>query len=424
MRKRSLILAAASAVVILENSVIATVAINGSYDADYGSALSLQTNNTGFGDNTQNNGNTANGSLALRLNVSGRFNTATGYQALKSNLSDNNTATGYDALFSNTNGSDNTANGVYALLFNTGSQNTAVGAAALYGQSGSTGSYNTASGFQSLYSNAAGGGNVADGWQALYSNTSGQYNTASGVSALRQNTTGNNNSAMGTNALYHTNGSNNVALGYAAGQNLTTGSNNIIIGANVLGASADANVTRIGNTTQKKVFIGGISGKTVASGVGVIINSNGQLGTVQSSARYKDDIKRMDKASEAILVLKPVTFRYKEELDPDKIPQFGLIAEEVEKVNPDLVARDEEGKVSTVRYEAVNAMLLNEFLKEHRTVQELKATIARQQTASAQQQAKIEKQQKQIEALSAGLQKVSEQVELRRSTPQLVGNTD
>ena len=194
----------------------------------------------------------------------------------------------------------------------------------------------------------------------------------------------------------------------------------------MLGNSADANVTRIGKSTQTATYIAGISGKTVASAsaVAVFIDNTGKLGTVKSSARYKDDIKPMDKASEAILRLEPVTFRYNQELDPDGVAQFGLIAEQVEKIDSDLVVRDEDGKVSTVRYEAVNAMLLNEFLKEHRTVQELKATIARQQTASAQQQAKIEKQQKQIEALSAGLQKVSEQVELRRSTPQLVSNTD
>src|SRR5205814_6573041 len=111
---------------------------------------------------------------------------------------------------------------------------------------------------------------------------------------------------------------------------------------------------------------------TVPSGVGVIVGSNGQLGTVVSSARFKDAIQPMDKASEAILALKPVTFRYKKDLDPDGIPQFGLVAEDVQKINPDLVARDEQGKPYTVRYEAVNAMLLNEFLKEHQTVQDLK----------------------------------------------------
>ena len=150
------------------------------------------------------------------------------------------------------------------------------------------------------------------------------------------------------------------------GQNLTTGNNNIIIGANVLGVAGDANTTRIGNSTQTKVFFGGISGKTVANGVTVLVNTSGRLGTIQSSARYKEAIRPMDKASEAIHSLQPVTFRYKQELDPDSIPQFGLVAEEVEKVNPDLVARDDEGKSYSVRYEAVNAMLLNEFLKEHK----------------------------------------------------------
>jgi len=154
---------------------------------------------------------------------------------------------------------------------------------------------------------------------------------------------------------------------------------------------------RIGKVgTQTATFVAGIRGVTVASGIGVIIGSNGQLGTVTSSARFKEAIKPMDKASEAILALKPVTFRYKHDLDPDGVPQFGLVAEQVEKVNPDLVVRDEDGKVSTVRYEAVNAMLLNEFLKEHRKVEEQGATIARQQ--------------KQIEALTAGLQKVTAQL--------------
>ena len=166
--------------------------------------------------------------------------------------------------------------------------------------------------------------------------------------------------------------------------------------------AAEANTIRIGKSgTQKKTFIAGIRGVTVSSGVGVIVGSSGQLGTVVSSARFKEAIKPMDKASEAILALKPVTFRYKEELDPNKIPQFGLVAEEVEKVNPDLVARDEEGKVMTVRYEAVNAMLLNEFLKEHRKVQQL---------------------EKQIEALTATVRKLSDQLELNKAKPQVVAN--
>ena len=154
----------------------------------------------------------------------------------------------------------------------------------------------------------------------------------------------------------------------------------------------------------------------------MVVDSNGHLGTGVSSARFKDAIKPMDKTSEAILALQPVTFRYKHELDPDGIPQFGLVAEDVEKVNPDLVVRDAQGKVNTVPYEAVNAMLLNEFLKEHRTVQKQEATIAQLKSAVAKQEAAAAHQQKQIEALTVGLQKVSAQVEMSRLAPQTVLN--
>jgi trimeric autotransporter adhesin len=216
-------------------------------------------------------------------------------------------------------------------------------------------------------------------------------------------------------------GSSNIAVGSQAGSNLTTGSNNIDIGA--LGSAGEANTIRIGRSgIQTKTFIQGIRGATVANGVGVIVGPTGQLGTVQSSKRFKEAIKPMDKASEAILALKPVTFRYKKELDPDKIPQFGLIAEEVEKVNPGLVARDEEGKIMSVRYEAVNAMLLNEFLKEHQKVQELEATIAQLKSRAGKQEAASAQQQKQIEALTEGLQKVSAQIELSKPAPQTVLN--
>jgi hypothetical protein len=196
-------------------------------------------------------------------------------------------------------------------------------------------------------------------------------------------------------------------LGHSAGRALTTGDNNIDIGNS--GFAAESGTIRIGTTgTQTATFIAGISGFTVPGGVGVIVGTNGKLGTVVSSERFKDEIKPMDKASEAVLALKPVTFRYKPELDPDGFPQFGLVAEQVEKVNPALVARDAHGKAYSVRYEAVNAMLLNEFLKEHRTVQE---------------------QQKEIDALKAELkeqraliQKVNDKVELDRSAPQTVLN--
>jgi hypothetical protein len=253
---------------------------------------------------------------------------------------------------------------------------------------------------------------------ALRTNSTGNQNTATGANALYYNTAG-NNTANGFAALQNnTTGSGNVALGYQAGLNIKAGANNIILGANVLGTATDANVTRIGNTTQKKTFIGGIYNiaEPVASGIKpVYINSTGQLGTTPpaSSARFKDAIEPMDKSSEAILKFKPVTFRYKN--DAGATPQFGLIAEEVAKVNPDLVLRDEQGEIYTVRYEAVNAMLLNEFLKEHRRVKAQEDRLAKQESL-------IAKQQKQIEALSTDLQKINAEIELRKPSPRVTAN--
>jgi hypothetical protein len=262
-------------------------------------------------------------------------------------------------------------------------------------------------GHSALNSNTTGNANTATGVNALKSDTTGTENTATGVNALVSNTTGIANTAIGLSALYSTTGSNNIALGHQAGLNLTTGSSNIDIGNG--GVAGESATVRIGTSgIQTNTYIVGISGATVPTGIAVIVDSSGHLGTTTSSARFKEKIKPMDKASEAILALRPVTFRYKEELDPNRIKQFGLVAEQVEKVNPDLVARDDQGKPYTVRYEAVNAMLLNEFLKEHKTVQEQGAVIA---------------QQKQIEALTAGLQKVSAQLELSKSAPQAVAKT-
>jgi hypothetical protein len=242
--------------------------------------------------------------------------------------------------------------------------------------------------------------NTACGFQALYFNTTGKRNTANGINALYANTSGSNNTACGYLALAsNTTGINNIGLGLAAGSAITTGSNNIDIGN--VGVEGDVKTIRLGDSHHTNTYIAGINGVTVAGGVGVIVDSAGHLGTVVSSKRFKDAIKPMDKASEAILALKPVTFRYKKDLDPGGILQFGLVAEEVEKVNPDLIARDADGKAYTVRYEAVNAMLLNEFLKEHR---------------------KVEQMQKQIEALTAGLQKVSAQIELNQRAPETVAN--
>jgi len=219
-------------------------------------------------------------------------------------------------------------------------------------------------------------------------------------------------------------------LGHLAGQNLTTGSNNIDIGN--VGVATEANTIRIGaEGTQASTFVAGISGATVPKGVAVIIDSSGHLGTTKSSACFKEEIKPMGDASEAILALKPVTFRYKRELDPDGIRQFGLIAEQVEKINPDLVARDEKGQVYTVRYDAVDAMLLNEFLKEHRKVEEQEATIAQLKSAALKQEAVNAKQRKGMEVLTASMkeqasqiQKVSAQFELSKLAPQVVVNND
>jgi len=207
-------------------------------------------------------------------------------------------------------------------------------------------------------------------------------------------------------------------LGNFAGANLTTGDQNIDIGN--VGVAAEANTIRIGTVgTQTATYIAGITGKTVGKGIPVIIDNTGNLGTANSSARFKDAIKPMDKASEAILALKPVTFRYKHDLDPEGTPQFGLVAEEVEKVNPDLVVRDADGKVNTVRYEAVNAMLLNEFLKEHQKMEKLECAVAKQEKDF---KATIAQQQKQVETLTATVQKVSDQLNLSKPAPQVVAN--
>jgi Chaperone of endosialidase len=346
--------------------------------------------------------NTAIGTFALKDNVGTNANTAVGFSALSLNTNGfSNTATGSNALGANTSGEDNTAVGAQALSINkSGSDNTATGFQALQNNVSSD---NTADGFDALASSTTGSDNMASGFQALFSNTKGAENTASGFQALVNNTTGNDNTAVGSGALANTSiGASNVALGFDAGSSLTKGSNNIDIGANVIGVAGEANTIRLGKSgTQQKTFVAGIFGKTVASGSAVIINSSGQLGTVQSSARFKRAIKPMNEASEALLKLKPVTFCYKEGLDPEGIPQFGLIAEDVEKVDPDLVVRDEGGRVTSVRYEAVNAMLLNEFLKQHSEAQGLKATIARQQ--------------QQIETLNTAVQKLCDKVALNET---------
>ena len=323
-----------------------------------------------------------------------------------------NTAEGEDALFSLTTGIGNSAFGFHALYGNTdGSFNTGIGRNALL--SNVTGFHNTATGGAALLNNTDGIGNTATGRAAMGFGATGSQNTATGWQALFNNT-GDNNTSNGAFALYsNTTGGGNIALGFNAGINLTTGDNNIDIGNE--GVADEANTIRIGASgDQTRTFIAGISG-TAVTGVAVRVSSSGQLGTAPSSKRFKDAIKPMDKASEAILALKPVTFHYKKELDPEGIPQFGLVAEEVAKVNADLVARDAQGEIYTVRYEAVNAMLLNEFLKEHRKVQEQETTIAQLKNGMERLATHLKEQDSKIE-------KVSAQIEASKPAPQMVSN--
>jgi endosialidase-like protein len=370
--------------------------------------------------------NTAEGTDALFSLTTGTENTAIGFDALFSNTTgDANTATGSVALSSNTTGVRNTANGFAALNSNTtGERNTATGRAAL--TFNTTGNNNTADGHDALFSNTTAIRNTATGSFALFSNTTGPNNTALGYFALFSNTTGNSNTASGYDALLNnTTGIGNIALGNFAGSNLTTGDNNIDIGN--LGVAGEANTIRIGTIgTQTATYIAGIMGGTTPKGTPVFINANGQLGTTTSSARFKDEIKPMDKASEAILALKPVTFHYKKEFDPEGIPQFGLVAEEVEKVNPALIIRDADGKPYTVRYDAVNAMLLNEFLKEHRKVEQQEASITQQhkdfEAAIAQQQNEIKTLAATVKEQASQIQKVSAQLEMAKPAPQTVLN--
>src|SRR2546423_1123988 len=329
-----------------------------------------------------------------------------------------NTAEGQKALFSRTSGGFNTAVGWLSLdSLTTGSYNTGVGAGTLVLNSGDE---NTATGVGALFSNATGMANTAAGGFALFSNNTGSANSAFGAAALFSNTTGFFNTAIGDDALFsNTSGSANIALGLQAGTLLTTGNHNIDIGNS--GVADESGIIRIGATgVQTTTYIAGIAGQTVgAGGSTCYVDNDGKLGVFLSARRFKTDIADMAAASEGLLALRPVTFHYKPELDKLRIPQFGLVAEEVAKVNPDLVTHDAKGDISTVRYEAVNAMLLNEFLKEHRTVQELKSTVQKQQNDF---HSKLAEQQKQIEALTTGLQKVNAQIELRKPPTQTVVN--
>jgi len=377
-------------------------------------------------------GNTAEGQNALLSRSTGGFNTAIGWYSLNAlttanfntgigagtlvlNNGDGNTAVGAGALLLNTAGAHNTAVGVTALLNNdsgtfnvaegdgtllnntTGNENTAIGFQALF-QNATTG-FNTAVGFNALFSNT-GNNNTAIGHAALSSNTSSNANTAVGGEALSDNTSGSQNTANGQQALSHNiSGSDNVGLGFLAGSGVTTASNVICIGANVAG-----------NNVDDSCFIGNIFGATSSNGVGVFVNMNGRLGTMTSSRRFKEEIKPIEQASKALYALKPVSFRYKKAIDPTGTPQFGLVAEEVQKVNPDLVVRDKDGQPYSIRYDQVNAMLLNEFINEHkafleeqRKVQKLEAALEAVNQRLKEQESKIERVSARVEVSKPGI---------------------
>ena len=323
------------------------------------------------------------------------FNTAEGQNALSGlNTGIGNTAVGWFSLFSNTDGSFNTAVGAGTLLFNIGNQ-----------------------------ASGEGTQNTAIGTAALLNNTTGASNTATSTTALLNNTTGNDNVATGVRALFsNTTGSSNIAIGSSALPNNTSGNFNIAVGSGAGGAITDAfNCIAIGHSganVNQSCFIGNIRNAVVApDAMPVLIDSAGKLGTTNgSSRRFKTQIKRMDQASESILALKPVTFCYAG--DNTSTLQFGLIAEDVVEVNPELTVRDKAGELMSVRYDAVNAMLLNEFLKEHRRVEELKSAMAQQrqefQTTVARQDNEIRALIATVKEQAAQIQKVSAQIELSK----------
>src|SRR6266550_1281032 len=360
--------------------------------------------------------NNAVGAYALANNISGNYNTANGYAALYRNTADYNTANGYAALYHNTIGILNTATGSQALQSNTtGGENTATGSRAL--SSNTTGVQNTATGAQALFFNTTGADNTANGFRALFNNTDGTGNTAYGYQALLSNTgssiTGAFNTAIGLNALLNNvTGTGNIALGGAAGDQITTGDENIDIGNN--GQFSDDRTIRIGQD-QTRTFIAAIRGVATgtADAIPVLIDSFGQRGTTSSSRRFKKEIKPMDQSSEAVLALKPVTFHYKS--DATNTPQFGLIAEEVAQVNADLVVRDDKGDIYTVRYDAVNAMLLNEFLKEHRRVQEQTQKVQEQETTIAELKKQVQTVVAHAKEQDVKIQRVSDRIRINSS---------
>ena len=328
-------------------------------------------------------------------------NTAYGTGVLPSNTGSYNSGFGYQALYTNTSGSGNTAVGYGALYYNsTGDTNAAFGYLSM--TENTTGYANTGLGYAALANNTSGTNNVGVGFNALGGVTSGAVNLAVGVNSLASVSTDYGNIGLGHRCLTNlSSGSYNIGIGYTTGTTLTTGSSNIYI-ANNLGSATENGTIRIGDpSNQTATYVAGISGSTAASGVAVYVNSSGKLGTLTSSRRYKRDIADMAANSEAVLSLRPVAFRYKEEVDSTATPQFGLIAEEVEKVDPRLVAYNDKGEINTVRYEAVNSMMLNEFLKEHKRVQAQQEKIDGQDKKIGEMEQRMAEMSRLIERLSA-----------------------
>lgn len=379
-----------------ENTAIGIDALDqttGEFNSAFGEEA-LRNNTTGDGNtamgaqallnNTTGATNTATGQEALLSNTTGQSNTATGALALHTNTTGfTNTATGVQSLQNNTTGALNTGTGVNALRLNTaGQSNTAVGYSAL--NSNTTASFNSAFGRSALTSNTTGTQNTAAGSSALLSNTTGDFNIGVGALALNANTTGTSNTVVGYNAMAdNTTGGFNIAIGRDSGSALTTGNGNIVIGHP--GEAGDSATIRIGHG-HTRAFMGGIRGVTTgqANAVTVMIDSNGQLGTVSSSRRYKRNIRPMQESgvSERLRQLRPVTFEYKQEQNGGEHPvQFGLIAEEVAEVFPELAVFNEYSEPETVKYHLLAPMLLNELQRE-RSLREsetadLKARLAR-----------------------------------------------
>ena len=386
-------------------------------------------NNTAVGANALGNdtngfSNVAIGALALANNTTGNFNMAIGTEALKDNNANFNLAIGFRVAYLNT----------------TGRHLTGIGAAAM--RNNTTGEFNTAIGAAALFNNTTTASNLAVGDSALTAFNGTAFtdgaNTALGSIALSALTTGEENVAVGRRALeFATDGSNNVIVGWRAGDGLTTGDDNTFLGSQA-GANEGPDVSGVvclgsrgdtqpaGQTTPNRTYVGNIYGVAVGGpfpSLPVIVDQDGQLGTMDSSRRFKKDIKPMDQASEDVLKLKPVTFHYKDRDSKTELtPQFGLIAEEVEQVSRDLVVYGKDGKVWSVRYDAVNAMLLNEFLKEHKKVDEQQASITDLKSTVASQQKEMQVLTAQLKEQAAQIQKVSAQLEASKPAPKVVAN--